>query len=305
MLPYIPKGVTLTAQGGNASGQTGAGAGILLPQNTTLYLLGEGELKAYGGHAADGCNGSQGQGGNWTGSISGNYGGNGGNGGAGGGGAGAGIGTCGANGGNGGSGGRTPVYSCKTGAGVPGEPGSSGGTALPMGTLIVAKEFGNLHAVGGDAGSYGGSGGPKANDGFYHQTGSYNYSMAGGGGGGGGGFGGGAKGIGTGGPGGGGGGGGSGGSTDHDWKDFRRAGSHGGKGGQNANGSWANTGTGSYLDDPYDAENHNDLKGASYDNDGWRDGKEDKWRKPGGNGAGVGGSSTEKDSIFRRVRNWG
>jgi len=291
---YIPKGVTLTAQGGNASGQTGAGAGILLPQSSTLYLLGEGELKAYGGHAANGCNGSQGQGGNWTGSISGNYGGNGGNGGAGGGGAGAGIGTCGANGGNGGSGGRTPVYSCKTGAGVPGEPGSSGGTALPMGTLIVAKEFGNLHAVGGDAGSYGGSGGPKANDGFYHQTGSYNYSMAGGGGGGGGGFGGGAKGIGTGGPGGGGGGGGSGGSTDHDWKDFRRAGSHGGKGGQNANGSWANTGTGSYLDDPYDAENHNDLKGASYSNDGWRDGKEDKWRKPGGNGAGVGGSSTEK-----------
>lgn len=291
---YIPKGVTLTAQGGNASGQTGAGAGIHLPQSSTLYLLGEGELKAYGGHAANGCNGSQGQGGNWTGSISGNYGGNGGNGGAGGGGAGAGIGTCGANGGNGGSGGRTPVYSCKTGAGVPGEPGSSGGTALPMGTLIVAKEFGNLHAVGGDAGSYGGSGGPKANDGFYHQTGSYNYSMAGGGGGGGGGFGGGAKGIGTGGPGGGGGGGGSGGSTDHDWKDFRRAGSYGGKGGQNANGSWANTGTGSYLDDPYDAENHNDLKGASYSNDGWRDGKEDKWRKPGGNGAGVGGSSTEK-----------
>ena len=106
---YIPKGVTLTAQGGNASGQTGAGAGIHLPQSTTLYLLGEGELKAYGGHAANGCNGSQGQGGNWTGSISGNYGGNGGNGGAGGGGAGAGIGTCGANGGNGGSGGRTPV----------------------------------------------------------------------------------------------------------------------------------------------------------------------------------------------------
>lgn len=291
---YIPKGVTLTAQGGNASEQTGAGAGIHLPQSTTLYLLGEGELKAYGGHAANGCNGSQGQGGNWTGSISGNYGGNGGNGGAGGGGAGAGIGTCGANGGNGGSGGRTPVYSCKTGAGVPGEPGSSGGTALPMGTLIVAKEFGNLYAKGGDAGSYGGSGGPKANDGFYHQTGSYNYSMAGGGGGGGGGFGGGAKGIGTGGPGGGGGGGGSGGSTDHDYKDFRKAGSYGGYGGQNANGSWASRGTSNDLDDPYDAENHNDLKGASYDNDGWRDGKEDKWRKPGGNGAGVGGSSTEK-----------
>ena len=291
---YIPKGVTLTAQGGDASGQTGAGAGIHLPQSSTLYLLGEGELRAYGGHAADGCNGSQGQGGSWTGSISGNYGGNGGTGGAGGGGAGAGIGTCGANGGNGGSGGRTPVYSCKTGAGVPGEPGSSGGTALPMGTLIVAKEFGNLHAVGGDAGSYGGSGGPKANDGFYHQTGTYNYSMAGGGGGGGGGFGGGAKDIGTGGPGGGGGGSGSGGSTDWDYKEFRKAGSHGGKGGQNANGSWANTGTGSDLDDPYAAENHNDLKGASYDNDGWRDGKEDKWRKPGGNGGGVGGSSTEK-----------
>ncbi len=291
---YIPKGVTLTAQGGNASGQTGAGAGIHLPQSTTLYLLGEGELKAYGGHAANGCNGLQGQGGSWTGSISGNYGGNGGTGGAGGGGAGAGIGTCGAKGGDGGSGGGTPVYSCKTGAGVPGKPGSNGGTALPMGTLIVAKEFGNLHAVGGDAGSYGGSGGPKANDGFYHQTGSYNYSMAGGGGGGGGGFGGGAKDIGTGGPGGGGGGGGSGGSTDWDYKEFRKAGSHGGKGGQNANGSWANTGTGSDLDDPYTAENHNDLKGASYDNDGWRDGKEDKWRKPGGNGGGVGGSSTEK-----------
>ena len=62
---YIPKGVTLTAQGGNASEQTGAGAGILLPQSSTLYLLGEGELKAYGGHAADGCNGSQGQEKSW------------------------------------------------------------------------------------------------------------------------------------------------------------------------------------------------------------------------------------------------
>ena len=291
---YIPKGLSLTAQGGNASGQTGAGAGILLPQSSTLYLLGEGELKAYGGHAANGCNGSKGQGGYWSGSIDRNYGGDGGNGGAGGGGAGAGIGTCGANGGDGGGGGVTYSQSCTNAAGVPGKPGSSGGTALPMGTLIVAKEFGNLYAKGGDAGTYGGNGGPKANDGFYHQRGSYNYSMAGGGGGGGGGFGGSAKRIGTGGPGGGGGGGGSGGSTDYDWKQFRRAGSHGGGGGQNANGSWASTGTGSYLNDPYAAENHNDLKGASYDNDGWRDGNEDKWRKPGGNGAGVGGSSTEK-----------
>ena len=39
---YISEGVTLTATGGNASGKTGAGAGIELPASSTLYLMGKG-----------------------------------------------------------------------------------------------------------------------------------------------------------------------------------------------------------------------------------------------------------------------
>lgn len=108
---YIPKGVTLTARGADADGQSGAGAGILLPSGTTLTILGEGTLVARGGNAANGGNGTPG-GDAWKTNeddpltwIAGEYiyAGVGGWGGNGGGGAGAGIGTAGGNGGAGGT----------------------------------------------------------------------------------------------------------------------------------------------------------------------------------------------------------
>ena len=57
---YIPAGVTLTAAGGNASGKTGAGAGIAVPASSTLIITGGGSLVATGGKAADGAGGSNG-----------------------------------------------------------------------------------------------------------------------------------------------------------------------------------------------------------------------------------------------------
>ena len=56
---HVPKGVTLTAIGHDASGQTGAGAGILLPQGSTLFLEGSGAVIAKGGNAANGSNGKK------------------------------------------------------------------------------------------------------------------------------------------------------------------------------------------------------------------------------------------------------
>ena len=58
---YISEGVTLTATGGNASGKTGAGAGIELPASSTLYLMGKGTVKATGGRAANGETGGTGE----------------------------------------------------------------------------------------------------------------------------------------------------------------------------------------------------------------------------------------------------
>ena len=51
---YIPAGVTLTAIGADASGTSGAGAGILLPEGSTLHIIGNGTIVATGGNAADG-----------------------------------------------------------------------------------------------------------------------------------------------------------------------------------------------------------------------------------------------------------
>ena len=56
----VPHGRTLTLKGGDANGRTGAGAGIMLPNDMTLYITGEGTLKATGGNAADGGNGGAG-----------------------------------------------------------------------------------------------------------------------------------------------------------------------------------------------------------------------------------------------------
>ena len=46
--------------GGDANGRDGAGAGILLPSDMTLYITGKGRLTATGGNAASGGNGAGG-----------------------------------------------------------------------------------------------------------------------------------------------------------------------------------------------------------------------------------------------------
>lgn len=95
-------GSKLTVTGKNGSYATGGGAGINVPSNSTLYLLGSGTVIATGGSGGSASNGGKGADA-WV-SFSGNgtlKAGEGGNGGNGGGGGGAGIG---GNGGNGGSG---------------------------------------------------------------------------------------------------------------------------------------------------------------------------------------------------------
>ena len=179
---YIPKGVTLTAVGADADGQSGAGAGILLPSGTTLTILGEGTLVARGGNAANGGNGTPGgdawkdnEDNPWT-WIAGEYiyAGVGGWGGYGGGGAGAGIGTAGGNGGAGGTQVTTSEeeidYVPQTEAeddegeqpddapGVEGNPGQPGGSATnEIGTLYIQSTI-TTYITGGNAGD-GGTGG--------------------------------------------------------------------------------------------------------------------------------------------------
>ena len=134
---YIPKGVTLTAIGHDASGQDGAGAGILLPQGSTLFLEGGGTVRAIGGNAANGENGGKGDDASYNDDSM--LPGGGGAGGAGGGGAGAGIGTKGGDGGKGGSG-AAPLRGfsgVKVMSGNPGNSGEDGTSALSMGALFV------------------------------------------------------------------------------------------------------------------------------------------------------------------------
>ena len=42
----VKSGVKLTVKGGDGNGASGAGPGILVPANSTLYLLGDGEIPA-------------------------------------------------------------------------------------------------------------------------------------------------------------------------------------------------------------------------------------------------------------------
>ena len=243
---YISKGVTLTAQGANASGQTGAGAGIYLPKGSTLFLEGGGTVKATGGRAASGGNGKDGGNAsaddsnkNWI------HPGDGGAGGYGGGGAGAGIGTSGGTGGAGGAGvskGDIKSYGASNFDGIQGNSGSRGGNAEAMGKLYVEQSNGlTVNATGGAAGPSNGSAGSPGSYHLHNAT-TWDHSIGGGSGGGGGGYGGAASAIGTGGPGGGGGGSGSSGTTRYGskWKSgWFSAGSKGGKGGQNGDGNWA------------------------------------------------------------------
>ena len=299
---YIPSGKTLTCTGANASGQTGAGAGIELTAGNTLYVVGSGTLNATGGNAANGGNGANGGDAecDYDKSILGGSGGNGGNGG---GGAGAGIGTRGANGGNGGTGGqRNGSYGQETTQyGVDGNAGSAGSTAGAMGKLYVATSFVNLSATGGQAGSNG-TGGNRGLTASQHP-GSDVYMASGGGGGGAGGFGGAASNIGTGGPGGGGGGGGAAGNVA--WRvysgtanGYYHAGAKGGKGGTNGDSTSAPEGTSIELTNPKYA----DIQGGGLrpdasdytDDDGWESGN--AWHE-GGAGGGSGHASSNGSAV--------
>ena len=291
---YIPQGVTLTATGGNASGVTGAGAGIELPSGSTLYLMGKGKVEAYGGNAANGSNGSNGS--NACQSESDNYihGGNGGDGGNGGGGAGAGIGTRGGDGGNGGSGPGHRSAAWTDVQGVDGNPGGAGSGASAMGKLYVDETFGlNVEAHGGSKG-YGGSGGSGGSSAAAHP-GANLYLAGGGGGGGAGGGGGEAYSVGTGGCGGGGGGSGAAGNTTFTHfsgtaNKYHDAGAKGGSGGKNGDGTSADGGASVQLTHPHDAADRaSNLRSSRSGYDGWDGGwdKDNQWHD-GGSGGGRG-----------------
>ncbi len=295
---YIPHGVTLTARGGHADGQTGAGAGIELPSGSTLYLMGKGKVKATGGNAANGENGNEGK--NAYKDDDHLYPGLGGYGGAGGGGAGAGIGT---KGGNGGAGGDSrsyygsdvtnedDFYKESQHSGKPGGNGGAGAAALAMGTLYVDNTFGlDVDAHGGAAGTNGngGSGGSW----YFIDKWGHNCIAAGGGGGGGGAKGGLAANIGTGGGGGGGGGGGSRGSEDYSNFGVFWAGAYGGKGGVASDNTTAGDG-GEAMYTPTKGQDQY-LNGSNYGSRGWQ--YDNKCRPAsGGNGGDRGGASINED----------
>ena len=299
---YLPQGVTVTCTGANAGGQTGAGAGIELALGNALCLLGEGEVSATGGNAADGGNGGNGGDADWDNSN--DWSGTGGAGGNGGGGAGAGIGTRGGQGGNGGAGAASVTSAWSTAGGGSGAAGQAGATAGSMGELYVAQSFGNLTAMGGAAASQSGSAGGAGKSALYDGTG-YNYTVAGGGGGGAGGFGGAASNIGTGGPGGGGGGGGA--SGNLDWSTepgYYVVKAPGGKGGQNVDGTWAAAGAESIM-------NHNAIKTGQVkiSTPGW---EADKYNYDsyvssqavgtGGSGGAAGAASTSESAITMTLK---
>ena len=297
---YMPYSFSVTCTGANAYGQTGAGAGIELTEGNALYLLGQGEVSATGGNAANGGDGTNGSDAGWDNS---NYwSGTGGTGGHGGGGAGAGIGTRGGQGGSGGAGAASVVSAYSTAGGGSGSAGQAGATAGAMGGLYVAQSFGNLTATGGAAASQSGSAGGAGKGALY--DGASNYSAAGGGGGGGGGFGGAATGIGTGGPGGGGGGGGA--SSNLDWASsgYYVVKAPGGKGGQNADGTWAAAGAESIM-------NHNAIKTGQVkiNASGWEDDyyNYDNYTSPkavgtGGSGGALGNVSTSESAITMTLK---
>ena len=251
----LQKGVKLTVTGKDASGGTGAGAGIRVAPNAVLFITGDGEVVATGGKAAAGCDGGRGEdaiysttayceykdvsgkthGAEWYGVLGA---GRGGVGGAGGGGAGAGIGGA---GGAGGAGGKLGKAADDVGDerkmhyygrhndkyymhnGPDGGDGQNGTPGEGMGMVVITGMV-RVRARGGDANSGFGKGGTNGqfvatiNDGLHNL-----YIAVGGGGGGGGG--GGCAATGVGGGGGGGGGGGAGGGGGHFifnwWKDIK------------------------------------------------------------------------------------
>ena len=162
----IQNGHVLTVNGGNANGQTGAGAGILLPEGMTLFVTGNGTLNATGGNAAGGGNGWSGQDAYqeqkenkrfWNG--------RGGDGGYGGGGAGAGIGGNGGNGANGGGGHNLEIRTVDT-KGYPanggngssasgGSNGATGGNVFILGDISATVKGGGSASAGSASSSWG------------------------------------------------------------------------------------------------------------------------------------------------------
>lgn len=311
---YIPAGVTLTAIGADANGNIGAGAGILLPQGSTLHIVGGGTLVAKGGRAANGQDGFKGSDavvdeesvGTW---FLGKklYCGVGGEGGYGGGGAGAGIGTAGGYGGLGGpsigleDSSRPQSYADWQGGditGLAGQNGNPGSTAVAMGKLYIESTItqqitGGAKGNGGAPGGYGKcvyTGGELEFEGIevYNIAGvpipvpqfdlKDFQSISGGGGGGGGAGGGSAQAIGTGGAGGGGGGSGACGSAcaQSAWiyDDFGDVGAGGGTGGIGTDGNNGTDGCTFHFQSK-DNSPFNDLDDM----------------KPGGVGGGAGGAS--------------
>lgn len=187
----------LTLQGGSASFAMGAGAGIRVPEGSTLYITGYGSLTAIGGDAAKGFNGLDGNDGETYGpdGIDWGYSGYGGSGGEGGGGAGAGIGGKGGNGGQGGeyAGGVNSIDGTPDDivSGLNGGKGGNGENGETMGTVIVIGRGVTLDVRGGKAAANGVCGKNGANSRYVGTTFSDN-SFGGGGGAGSGGFGGGA-----------------------------------------------------------------------------------------------------------------
>lgn len=221
----IQGGHTLKLKGGDASGRTGAGAGIMLPAGMTLFITGKGTLEATGGNAANGGNADGGSDA-WRYSSDKKQfvNGRGGSGGDGGGGAAAGI------GGNGGQGSKRgdssdvevrdastqsfPADGASGGSATGGTDGTAGGNVFILGDVSVIATGGSKGSAGSVSNKYG-----------THVKDTYrnDHSFAGGGGPGGAGGGGGAAHP-IGGGGGGGGAGGSGGSGSFlivdDWDDF-------------------------------------------------------------------------------------
>ena len=247
---YIPANTTLSVYGGAANGTTGAGAGIEVNAGSTLKIIGEGTIYAYGGKGANGSSGATGDAATW-GDDSYTYVPDSGYGGAGGGGAGAGIGTKGGAGGSGTSwrlgfkGGRsiwTDNFKNLNVSGPDGYNGGNGSSASACGTIYISADI-KYTATGGAAGTAGGSGGGRgASD--YESDDNWMRGLAGGSGGGGGGSGKAGANVGTG--GGGGGGGGSGGASGYAWS-YRFLGGGGGGGGAGAvggaGGTWGSDGS--------------------------------------------------------------
>lgn len=130
---YVGNDQHLVVRGGDAEGTSPAGAGIEVPESSTLYLLGTGWVECYGGKSGEGVAGLAGEKGVVNdGSLFSTkhyHSGRGGNGGNGGGGAGAGI------GGRGGQGGR----------------GGVGGESVELEQSGTNKKEGNAGGVGGNS----------------------------------------------------------------------------------------------------------------------------------------------------------